>query len=299
MGHRLNAFLSQALPQHPEYMNNSVSKQRNKTFRDLVWINDKMEEIAIAIDEEMLNKYITDDFLPPDEEDEDSFFSGEEREGWKLNLDVSDSQWENFKGWSSHISVPHVVETDTSSSSDINTSREASSDDSDPDERAAFQTVFGYGSAAPDLITEAPEDEEIDVVEELPYEECEDVDEQYFDTNRYSIRDALQVSEFLRKVAEEDVRYETDSDATDSWAQDDGPQEGDAKTLLSGSGSGTGLTCDPARIAFREIMNKVAASQLQRHTPSTSGSPRRRVRIQEPDSSSWATFDFATVRRVS
>lgn len=61
---------------------------------------------------------------------------------------------------------------------------------------------------------------------------------------------------FLERVAQEDVEYETDSDAADSWAQ--GPDESYAPSASSGHG----VTCDPARIAFREILNRASEFKL-------------------------------------
>eukprot|EP00934_Nitzschia_sp_Nitz4_P001329 Nitzschia sp. Nitz4//scaffold11_size288233//163710//165156//NITZ4_000782-RA/size288233-snap-gene-0.50-mRNA-1//-1//CDS//3329534098//1329//frame0 len=58
-------------------------------------------------------------------------------------------------------------------------------------------------------------------------------------------------TEFLDRVAQEDVEFETDSDADDSWAQ--GPEEVENAPSAS---SGQGDTCDPARIAFRELLNR-------------------------------------------
>lgn len=55
-------------------------------------------------------------------------------------------------------------------------------------------------------------------------------------------------TEFLEKVAREDVQYESDSEAADSWAQGD-----DADSFAPSCSSGQGIMCDPARIAFRQM----------------------------------------------
>jgi hypothetical protein len=53
---------------------------------------------------------------------------------------------------------------------------------------------------------------------------------------------------FLEHIATEDVCYETDSAAADSWAQDNDSIEPPAS-------SASGITCDPARLAFQELLN--------------------------------------------
>jgi hypothetical protein len=59
--------------------------------------------------------------------------------------------------------------------------------------------------------------------------------------------------DFLQQIASEEVPFETDSDAADSWAQT--PE--DVKDYLAPSSSGASPTCDPARIAFRDMMNRL------------------------------------------
>jgi hypothetical protein len=61
----------------------------------------------------------------------------------------------------------------------------------------------------------------------------------------------------LETIANEEVLYETDSEAADSWAQT--PE--DSSFTLAPSSSGVTPTCDPARIAFRDLMNKLPRSK--------------------------------------
>jgi hypothetical protein len=60
----------------------------------------------------------------------------------------------------------------------------------------------------------------------------------------------------LRSLADESVFYESDSEAVDSWAQSDGTRSG-SPSIAS---SGTALTCDPARLAFRALMSTHSSS---------------------------------------
>jgi hypothetical protein len=66
-------------------------------------------------------------------------------------------------------------------------------------------------------------------------------------------------TDFLERIAKEDVRYETDSDAADSWAQDN--------DSLAPSASSAGITCDPARLAFRELLNRMPRVSLVKESP--------------------------------
>ena len=74
----------------------------------------------------------------------------------------------------------------------------------------------------------------------------------YRDYTRFHVR-----LDFLEKIANEEVLYETDSEAADSWAQT--PE--DSSFTLAPSSSGVTPTCDPARIAFRDLMNRLPRSK--------------------------------------
>lgn len=60
-------------------------------------------------------------------------------------------------------------------------------------------------------------------------------------------------TDFLEKVANEEVEYETDSEAADSWAQGD-----DAESYAPSYRSGHGIVCDPARIALQDLASHLA-----------------------------------------
>jgi len=383
MGHRLIAFLSQALPRHPEYMARSSEKYRNRMLKALVWINNRMDDIALKIDEDQLNRYITNDFNPqPDLDDGDDEGGSTEDESrstsssefhdrviWSLeDLDGSDSspnkndKWESFQGWHFDISsscssaaaigysdLPLVADTDTSSCSELNASRDMYVS-SDSELEQEFDELLVRASEFPHRVPrekqeldgehhdpyvedtskksdqqDYPEfygqDEEEDAfcLDDIAYNEMEDEDEDELHCERedeedddYRFRDALQVSEFLRRVADEEVRYEDDSEANDSWAQDNGDAASEALSCASSSGvGGEALTCDPARMAFREIMNAPASRkptgspQRRAHLPLPPPPPPRRQNRRDSrsssalseESASWASFDFASVRR--
>jgi len=340
MGHRLIAFLSLTLPQHPEYLQVNVSPHRNKTFRDLVWINEQMDDLAVKIDEQELNRYISLEYDPnpvdleDEEDDEQSTHSSNQRKTiWSLS-ELDQGSWESFPNWNlfgtSELSsdLPNVTDTDTSSfDNELNNTRETCSDSEreEPTAFVALPTTFQPLSVENGRKTKKRVQFQLDPEAELAVNphpkasllvsqlevESNDADEPAiasggsevddycgepdlidndYDT-RYVMHDALQVSEFLRKIAEEDVNYEIDSDANDSWAQDAaGEDEEEPVSESREFGSGAALTCDPARLAFPQLLHTVSSRvSLPKNT--------EYVSTQTESGDYWASFDFASVRQ--
>lgn len=215
MGHRLVSFLESALPQHPEYHRITLTIQRRQCQSHLEWVRRKMEEIALTIDEAQLNAYVDCQYEPAAEE---SVSSSED--------DDDDNGWESFTGWGDHKSVPAMVESDTSS---CDWTKETSSE-SEPESFEDFPD--------PDVLPD--------------FDDSDDDDSEHSQDHcvHYALNEPVLASSFLKKISLEDVRYETDSEAMDSWAQDD-------ESFAISASSGSALTCDPARIAFRELMNRL------------------------------------------
>ena len=91
--------------------------------------------------------------------------------------------------------------------------------------------------------------------------------------------------DFLRKIACEPVLYETDSEAADSWANgEDGTHDTNSRSRpCLPSSSGVTPTSDPARIAFRDLMNKLPhKSILQRDNTTNTNNRSRSVPSQPP-----------------
>lgn len=130
--------------------------------------------------------------------------------------DDDDAPWQSFGGWG----VPGCVETDSSS-------RETSSDEE-------------YRFDLPEETEEVP-DPDIQF-HEIPLEQHSNMSEK--ETSR------VHISSFLLKIANENVLYETDSEADDSWAQ------GEVESLELSLISESAITCDPALFALREIRNR-------------------------------------------
>lgn len=303
MGHRLETFLSIALPQHPEYERPKLARKRAQAERDLKWIRVQLQDIACAIDEIQLNNYMDRQYDPA--ADDVSSCSGSSSasdspscEG-KGPLSGGESTWEAFTGWSTDKS-PGLAETDTSNS-DVRESDEEEDikdttfgepveflfdieppmihnddiDDTHDNDEDSFPNPEDY----PD--PELPEPSQLfpdpDLNMALTDEDIDEDDEGDGDVHehdvlnlRCALNEPILATPFLKKIATQDVCYEDDSDACDSWEQDEEENSVD----LSNS-SGSLLTCDPARIAFREIMNRIPRNQVVSSRIDVSPSRRR------------------------
>lgn len=324
-GYRILIFLSKALPQHPEYQSDHLVESRIEVEYNLRWITRKMNDISNIIDEEQLNSFIMNEYVPqPDDDDEDDdstfSFTSDNAETGQKSFTGNKDDWETFDGWTSFKSqsivteqdlyqgwafksqiktIPGVVETD-----DSTFSLDTQSFDSEPENHV----IEGSSSKLPDPFESdvrlnplkvsgenrsekqmyvMPEDKDVPDPEPVlcdSFEEDDDEGECSVIPISYEIMLAVTEARFLRKVAHEDVRFETDSDAADSWAPNN--------TGFNGSeiSAGNEFTCDPARIAFREIMRSLPRSRsiqsnkdlLANSAPSNSPmrSPRRKLSQQ-------------------
>lgn len=240
MGNRLLSFLTEALPQHPSYMHAVVLKQREKSIGGLVQVKKRIEELSHRIDEDQLNHYIANDFDPiPDDDDSSSastaeitdiansfstFGSGEsfKETAFESGGFISEAIWEDFSGWSNDMERDDKI-------------------------------IFNNGAA----------DTEEDVTDEhsrnIQLVEVEDktspiVLDRIVSTQPESVIIEGICTDFLTRIAKEEVIYETDSEAADSWAPD---EEEDTRSHLSfDSIRSSGSAKNSGRIVFRELMNR-------------------------------------------
>ncbi|CAB9517055.1 expressed unknown protein [Seminavis robusta] len=225
MGNRLCHFLTEALPRHPTYMKKDplISRLREKSFQSLVGIKKKIEALALRIDEEQLNQFIMNDFDPFADDDDSTASSAGEADNFSSGgiARKEEPQWEDFDGWSFDLpdkmtqveKNPEAVEF----AQDVSLLVSKDVDESGETEDTSNET---FSSSEPSF-------------------EAHDEHEPIYDS--YG-------ADFLKHIASQDVRYETDSEAADSWAQE---AEADMEMYSSFS---LGDTCDPARIALRELM---------------------------------------------
>lgn len=232
MGYRLKLFLTDALPNHPEYksMAPRVFVLRKKSEKRLEWICKRLELIALRIDEESLNTFIlrdlntcivrdlesqimvstSKDTVPTITDTSDSSdpsdVTSEEKEA-----SPPDSEWERFSGWSLDIPMEATLwkqASEVSFDSDDRLISDSSLSDS-------WNSSNSYMWAWDNPKVEDAEDAEID-------------------------------TSFLMEIATQEVKYESDSEAVDSWAQGEGSSKPDA-------------TDDAARVALKEILNNAAS----------------------------------------
>mmetsp|Transcript_25177 Transcript_25177/g.35470 ORF Transcript_25177/g.35470 Transcript_25177/m.35470 type:complete len:482 (-) Transcript_25177:243-1688(-) len=275
MGCRLVSFLSEALPKHPQYhsADAQIKSLREKSLDQLSWIQERVGLIALRIDEAELNQFILDDLesssITIDTRSEKhirnetcSFESLEEliptrdqpspspsfhknnnanntthTTSSSTTSDVvvtNNSAWEDFSGWPQQVSFqPHEAETS-------NVFSEVSFD-IDEDDCLDGGTAFPNGS--PQRQYNFLFGDERDHVLDSTYE--------------------LDLSgSILNTLAYQDVRYETDSEAQDSWAQD-------TETSFQSHFSNPHVTYNGARLAFDEIMKQVRSSSSLSSSSST------------------------------
>ena len=256
MGHRLVSFLVNALPQHPDYNRIGLTIQRQQCQSDLAWIRNRLEVIALKIDEEKLNDFMDSQFDPQVLAESGSVSSQEDEQ------EEDEGRWESFSGWecSENTKVPAMMESDASSCDWTRDTCTSSESETETEPEFHFDIEETFPDPEPSVNEDDDDDDSTVESDDSP--------------SRYFLNEPVLATPFLKKIACEDVRYETDSDAMDSWAQDD-------DSLVLSASSGTGLVCDPARIAFRELMNKMPRSKALSRSPPTS--PPRRI-VRKPSS---------------
>jgi hypothetical protein len=216
MGHRLCHFLTEALPKHPAYMRRDpvISRLREKSFQSLVRIKKQLDAISLRIDEEELNNFILQDFDPFGDEDDDSCSSGSDADGECSSIDSRKRsegiQWESFDGWS--FDLPAKM---TQSSNFVEDVSLLSLKDTD----ASGDTEDTFSS-------------------ENSYEDSDGQEPIY-----------SHGLEFLKQISSEAVKYETDSEADDSWAQELESELEECASAIQDT------SYDPARIALQELLN--------------------------------------------
>ena len=277
MAHRLEAFLAHALPQHPEYDSHLVAPFRVRSDRKLTWIRERKEELAFKIDEEQLNIFIQNDFDPGDD-DSTVGTIGKALEEPQMDEPAEEPEWECFSGW--HFDVedtPAGAETDTSSH-DLSTESDPTAGSQtppvkqSPEKQTALEKKVDRHVQAQFVDDDEEEDEPEPYLDDYDSES----DDEYYGAPRFELDEDHLETSILPELAEEKVLYESDSDAIDSWAQD-------GLSGFSCASSGTGITCDPARLAFREIMNHVPRDKL--------------LATADGSTEDWARFSFASIRR--
>ena len=197
MGHRLVYYYTDALPRHEHYrsIDPSISRLREKTISDLDWIRKRLEVISLRIDEEQLNLHIQ-----TSESNKDTVQQSDTNTlTTTTDDDNEEPAWESFTGWSADF-----VDDNTSVLNDT---------------AAGPENPFRDHADDPADILDLDSEEETEVESD-----CDSLSD--IDSDERAVRfdfapEPHLESSFLRVIASEDVEYEEDSEAVDSWAQDD------------------------------------------------------------------------------
>ena len=217
MGHRMISFLTESLPKHPGFRLEEVSELQIDIEHELQLLKECLDDIAIQIDEEQCDQYVADFDPILDDSSADESLS-----------ESSSTNWTAFEGWADSEQKIRSQRTYSPTSETVATSGSASVE--------PFDLSSSYDSG---------ETERLRVLDSSNSGE----------TSPRHVYTMETGTEFLDRIAREDVHYENDSDAADSWAQDNDSIEIDPSTS-----SASGITCDPARLAFRELLK---VSQLK------------------------------------
>lgn len=294
MGHRIVCFLTDCLPQHPGLFRTPEVRQRASIELEL--LQECLEDLALRIDEEACNQFVAD-FDPAaivvDDDDDDvdddvtEDCTGEEDEecgaaatmmlspaksnAQSAGIGAKRARIVRFEDW---VAFPEtetedmesafqqrkttesptaetVESTGTGSLEPVDNSYISSSSDGgriDHPDLSEEQMSLGSGSHPPSpcYLSDSEESRSTGEEEDAPFPSTRSL---------YPFHVRL---DFLSKIAKEKVTYETDSDAADSWAQGDGEA---INNYRAPSSSGGAPTCDPARIAFRDLMNRLPRKQ--------------------------------------
>ena len=210
MGHRLIAFYTEALPRHKDYrsIDPSISYLREKSFGDLDWIRKRLDVISLRIDEEQLNLHIQ-------RQKESTLEAATVQQSRSDDADDHETQWESFSGWSADFDSNRESLSATKASIDVNVLHQACT----PTRRRRLPLEPEHADDPDDILDLESEDETTDVESDCDSLSDVESDERAvnFDFHQESDYD----SSFLRVIANEEVEYEEDSEAVDSWAQDD------------------------------------------------------------------------------
>jgi hypothetical protein len=235
LGHRILRFLTVYLPRHPDFSKPRSWNLRNKSRGEIKTLEFCLEDIAVLIDEQHCNQVV--DFAPEFDmfllEDQGSRIYGDSTEPTKLSDDSPNDNWVPFGGWQGDEKALIADSPDTTLST---TGSES------------VEPLDISSSEAGDLHTEL----QIDFSDNMDsYEEDDEEVEQGQIMFTLDFSESSEEDEFLYRIANEHVPFYMDSDASDSWAQDNQSNP----SFVAYRRSRNAPTCDPAEIAFRHSMS--------------------------------------------
>lgn len=243
MGYRIVSFLTECLPNHPRLIHSPYVLEQSEA--ELKHLRKCIEDLALRIDgivcnetvddgDNYLDRIIAEQMEKVDDEDEDewqpSHSDNSKGSSWSSSdFDVMPFQlesWVKFDEFEGKTSANRKKERNL--------------------------TEFSTSATVETIGTESIEDDDAsDDIRDHYAQIWEDESFKSYSSQPLTLLRKSANLDFLKKVACEPIIYETDSDADDSWANCK-DNTSDSKP----SSSGGAPTSDPARLAFRNLMDK-------------------------------------------
>ena len=310
MGFRIISFLTECLPQHPGLSKAPMVQEQSK--EELKHLRKCLEDVALRIDECVCNDFVDDgdNFLDSmiaqqmekEEADESkkswSSSSDEELqlESWvdfnefkKLEESTSDRQKERKLSESPTSETVGTTGTGSVEAVDSSDTKSNSSENSKSEEESVGRRRRKSKKEKVEVedLNSVIRDDDFSDKDYPPHWDDESLTS-YSSRPMTLLRKSVSL-DFLKTIACEPVLYETDSEAADSWANGEDNTVNSRSRPCLPSSSGVTPTSDPARLAFRNLMNKLPhKSILQRdakqpESPIDPRSPRSTVtRVVSP-----------------
>ena len=231
MGNRILNFLTECLPTHPDYQKPLAFKIRNKIRQAAESLESCLEDIAISIDERVCNHVVDfgpefDSMLMKNGDDDDTVSTC----STQYNGPPIKQTWPPLEA--KFGDSPTTTLTTIGTESERHSYLSSSFDDSDLDDE---DKEINF----PDFV----ENEE----EEMPFFIQEESNSDWED--------------YLFRVANEDFPFECDSDADDSWAQNEQLDFSTSEFLQFDIGS----ACDPTQMTFGDLLLQTPEKDGERH----------------------------------
>ncbi len=308
MGYRIVSFLTECLPNHPRLKHSPFVLEQSEI--ELQHLRKCLEDVALRIDtivcnetvdegDNYLDMIIAEQMEQVDDDDDDDEWEPSNSDNSKSSSSSSDfdimpfqlESWVNFDDFkkfedtnSANLKKERRL-SESSTSDTVGTSGTESGDDvsnsssksKSPDRRRSKSKK--QGSSFDDFDSIIREDD--DIKNRYPPHWDDESLKSYSSQPLTLLRKSANL-DFLKKVACEPVLFESDSDADDSWANGEDKTVDSKSRRSHSSSSGAAPTSDPARLAFRNIMDKFPLQCQSPSQPATHCEPSIKSPINSP-----------------
>ena len=273
-GFRIIAFLTECLPKHPELSRAPLVQERSRA--ELKLLRKCLEDVALRIDEYVCNEFVDDgDFfldamiasqMEKDDSDEEKSCRTNKEIPSRVETWVELDDLKKFEQRRTHDSQNKQNErklSESPTSETVGTSGTGSIESLDSRDLKDRQFLggnspyAGYQETDEDYFGDVERVCREDKLEIDDLSELEDLSISSYSSQPFTLSRKTVSLDFLKTIAREPVLYETDSEAADSWANSVNDTKNPKARPCLPSSSGVTPTSDPARIAFRNLMNKL------------------------------------------